>query len=156
MKTIEKATFAAGCFWNIQEEFDKLEGVIRTTAGYTGGSKEKPTYEEVSSGTTGHVEAVQVEYNPEKLTYNRLLDLFWSIHDPTKANKQGSGGSQYRSVIFYHSKKQQKAALESKKKIKKKYKKPIATEILPATEFYIAEEYHQQYNSKTDRKICGL
>jgi len=148
-KKMEVATFAAGCFWHVQEEFDGVEGVARTTAGYAGGTKRNPTYEEVSAGRTGHAESVRVEFDPSIVSYDRLLDAFWRMHDPTTLNRQGLDiGTQYRSVIFFHSKKQEEEAEESKEKMGKNYKKPIVTEVVPAGEFYPAEEYHQKYNMK--------
>ncbi len=151
----ELATFAAGCFWGIEETFRKIEGVLNTTVGYTGGTIKKPTYEQVCSGKTGHAEAILIEFNPSIVSFKQLLNTFWSIHDPTQHNRQGPDiGSQYRSAIFYHSDLQKKEAELSKQELQKKLKKPIATEILKATEFYKAEEYHQKYIMKTGRKIC--
>jgi peptide methionine sulfoxide reductase msrA/msrB len=148
-KKMEVAAFAAGCFWHVQEDFDKVKGVVRTTAGYAGGTKKNPTYEEVSSGRTGHAESVRVEFDPSAVSYKELLDAFWKMHDPTTKNRQGLDiGTQYRSVIFFYSKKQEGEARESKEKMGKNYKKPIVTEIVPAGEFYPAEEYHQKYNMK--------
>lgn len=150
MKT-EVATFAAGCFWHVQEGFDAVDGVVATTAGYAGGTKENPTYWEVHEGNTGHAESVRVEFDPSKVSYKELLDVFWRMHDPTTPNRQGPDvGAQYRSVIFFHSKKQEKEARESKDKLggSGKYKKPIVTEIVPAGEFYPAEEEHQKYYLK--------
>jgi peptide methionine sulfoxide reductase msrA/msrB len=148
-KKTEVATFAAGCFWHVQEEFDKVRGVVRTTAGYVGGTKKNPTYEEVSSGRTGHAESVRVEFDPSIVSYDKLLDAFWRMHDPTTKNRQGLDiGTQYRSVIFFHDKKQEKAAKESKERMGKNYKKQIVTEIVLAGEFYPAEEYHQKYNKR--------
>ncbi len=154
----EFATFAAGCFWQVEEEFRKVKGVITTSVGYTGGHAENPTYKNVCSDATGHAEAVHVEYNPKQVTYEQqLLDVFWSIHDPTQLNRQGPDiGSQYRSAIFYHNEKQKKAAIASKEKLEKsgKFNKPITTEIVPVNEFYKAEEYHQKYLEK--KKSGGL
>ena len=143
------ATFGAGCFWHVEEVFSKIPGVIKTEVGYTGGSKENPTYEQVSSGKTGHAEGIQIIYDPEKVNYEELLDVFWKIHDPTTLNRQGADiGTNYRSAIFYHSLLQKKAALKSKEEIEKKYDKPIFTEIKKAKMFYPAEEYHQKYFEK--------
>ena len=150
MKT-EKATFAAGCFWGVEDAFRKVKGVVNAKVGYTGGNTRNPTYEKVFTDETGHAEAVDVEYEPSKVSYEELLDVFWSIHDPTQLNKQGPDvGTQYRSAIFYHNEKQKKAAIASKEKLEKsgKYKKPIMTQIVPVSEFYKAEEYHQQYYEK--------
>ncbi|MBI2577190.1 peptide-methionine (S)-S-oxide reductase MsrA [Candidatus Woesearchaeota archaeon] len=159
MKT-EKATFACGCFWHVEAAFKKIKGVIETQAGYTGGSMNNPSYEDVCSDATGHAESVQVIFDPKIVPYDKLLDVFWSIHDPTQANRQGPDvGTQYRSAIFYHGEEQKKAAIESKKKLEKsgKYAKPIATEIAPAGTFYKAEEYHQDYFGKHPMKrfVCG-
>ena len=133
------ATFAAGCFWGVQREFDRLIGIIRTTAGYTGGHTKDPTYRQVCTGKTGHAEAVQVEYDPDIISYNMLLKRFFAIHDPTQKNRQGPDiGTQYRSAIFYHDEKQKELA---EKIIKPEY----TTEIKPASAFYPAEKYHQHY-----------
>lgn len=147
----EKATFGAGCFWGTEEAFRKINGVLSTSVGYAGGHTANPTYEDVCAGGTGHAEAVQVDYDPGRVTYDELLEIFWSSHDPTQKNRQGPDvGSQYRSVIFYHSPEQMEAAENSKKRadMSGRYGKPIVTEIVPAGEFYRAEEYHQQYFKK--------
>ena len=156
MKT-ETATFAAGCFWGVEEAFRKTKGVINTMVGYTGGKMKNPTYEGVCSDETGHAEAVQIEFYPKKVSYEKLLDIFWQNHDPTQLNRQGPDvGSQYRSAIFYHTEKQKKAALKSKEILDKsgKYSRPIATQILPAADFYKAEEYHQRYLEKKGLNVC--
>jgi peptide methionine sulfoxide reductase msrA/msrB len=148
---IKKATFAAGCFWCTEADFEKLPGVVKVVSGYTGGSKRNPAYEEVCSGTTGHVEAVQLYYDPTKITYEELLDYFWKHVDPTDQGGQfADRGSQYRSVIFYHDDEQKRSAEKSKAVLAKsrRFQKPIATEILPFIKFYEAEEYHQSYNKK--------
>ena len=148
---LEKATFAAGCFWCTEEAFDKLPGVVSTTSGYTGGQKPHPTYEEVSTGTTGHAEAVQVLYDPARLSYERLLEQFWLNHDPTVTNRQFcDAGSQYRPAIFYHSEEQRRLAEASKAKWEKDkpFRQPIVTPIVPAGEFWPAEDYHQDYYKK--------
>lgn len=148
---LQKATFAGGCFWCMQGPFDHLDGVISTKAGYTGGKKENPTYEEVSSGTTGHTEAVEIMYDPLKISYKELLNVFWRNIDPTTNNQQfADKGTQYRTTIFYHDDKQKQIAVQSKSELEKsgKFDKPIVTEILPATTFYPAEEYHQDYYKK--------
>jgi peptide methionine sulfoxide reductase msrA/msrB len=147
----ELATFAGGCFWCMEPPFEKVDGVIEVLAGYTGGHKDNPTYEEVSSGTTGHVEAIQVKYDPSKVTYTRLLDVFWHQIDPTDANGQFvDRGSQYRSVIFYHNDEQKRLAEQSKQAYEKsgRFDRPIVTEIVKATKFYRAEDYHQDYYKK--------
>ena len=160
MKT-EMATFACGCFWHVEAAFKKVKGVISTLVGYTGGTMANPTYEDVCSGATGHTEAVQVIFVTKIVPYEKLLELFWSIHDPTQANRQGPDvGTQYRSAIFYHGEKQKKAAIESKGKLEKsgKYPKPVATEIILAGAFYKAEEHHQDYFGKHPMKrfVCGV
>ena len=149
--TVEVATFAGGCFWGIQDKFDKVKGVLKTTAGYTGGTVKNPTYRLVCSHTTGHAEAVQVEFDPAIVTYQQLLDLFWKIHNPTQANGQGVDlGDNYRSAIFYHTPEQKAAAEASRNKLNSEgeYKGEIVTQIVPAQEFYAAEEYHQHYFKK--------
>lgn len=154
---MEKATFAAGCFWGVEAKFKKLNGVISTQVGYTGGHMENPTYEDVCSDLTGHAEAVEIEYNPEIISYNQLLDVFWTIHNPTTLNRQAFDvGSQYRSAIFYHNEEQKQLAETSKENLNKsgKFDKQIVTEITPATKFWKAEEYHQNYYEKTGRSGC--
>lgn len=148
---LETATFAAGCFWGVEETFAQTKGVVETEVGYTGGHTKTPTYENVCADTTGHAEAVQVIFDPEVVTYKELLNVFWNTHNPTQINSQGPDvGSQYRSAIFYHTPKQKEIAEGSKKKLEQsgKYTKPIATEIVEASEFYRAEEYHQKYYQK--------
>ena len=145
---LEKATFAGGCFWCMEHPFEKFEGVKDAISGYTGGHKENPTYNEVSSGTTGHLEAVQVSYDPSKVTYKELLDVFWRQVDPTDSHGQFvDRGEQYRSAIFYHSDQQKKLAEKSKEELNRsgRYEKPIVTEIIKASTFYKAEDYHQNY-----------
>jgi peptide-methionine (S)-S-oxide reductase len=145
------ATFAGGCFWCMEPPFDKVEGVLSTISGYTGGHKAKPTYEEVSSGTTGHAEALQVVYDPSKVSYEKLLDVFWHNVDPEAKDRQFCDvGDQYRSAIFYHDEEQRQKALASKKEIEAsgRLKSPVATRIVPASAFYRAEEYHQNYYLK--------
>ena len=152
---MEKTIFAAGCFWHVEAEFRKIKGVINTMVGYTGGKIKNPAYKAVCTGSTGHAEAVHVEFDSKKVSYEELLDVFWQIHDPTQLNRQGPDiGTQYRSAIFYYNEKQRKAAIASKEKIQKRLKKPIVTEIIPISEFYKAEEYHQQYFEKN--KIAGM
>lgn len=151
----QKALFAAGCFWGVEEFFRVTEGVIDTEAGYAGGNTERPTYEQVCSGKTGHAEAVHIVYDPTLVSYEALLKIFWENHDPTTKDRQGPDvGTQYRSVIFYYTSEQQDAARASLKMIQKKYKEPIVTEIVPATNFWPAEEYHQQYLAKRGIKVC--
>lgn len=145
----EKATFGAGCFWGIEAAFRKMEGVLEATSGYSGGRVKDPSYGDVCSGATGHAEVVEVEYDPEKVSYEELLETFWDEHDPTQVNRQGPDvGTQYRSVIFFHSPEQEAAARSSMQKAQARYKKPIATEITPVSEFYRAEDYHQRYFEK--------
>ena len=146
---IEKATFGAGCFWGVEAEFRKVDGVTDVAVGYSGGTSKDPTYKDVCSGATGHAEVVEVEYDPSKVSYEELLEVFWNNHDPTTPNRQGWDiGTQYRSAIFHHSPEQEAAARASKDKIQERFKKPIVTEITPASEFYRAEEYHQRYFEK--------
>ncbi|MCC6543663.1 MAG: peptide-methionine (S)-S-oxide reductase MsrA [Nitrospirae bacterium] len=148
---IEKATFAGGCFWCMEPPFEGIDGVLEVVTGYTGGHVKDPSYEEVCEGDTGHTEAVQITYDPSKITYDRLLDVFWRQIDPTDAGGQFvDRGTQYRTAIFYHSDEQKMAAEKSKAQLEKsgRYMKPVVTEILPSAEFYIAEEYHQDYYKK--------
>jgi peptide-methionine (S)-S-oxide reductase len=147
----EKAVFAGGCFWCMQPPFDKLPGVKSTSAGYTGGQQANPTYEQVSAGITGHCEAVEVVYDPAKISYERLLDVFWRNIDPTQKDGQFVDiGAQYRTAIFYQGEEQRKLALASKERLERSgvFKKPIVTEITPASVFYPAETYHQSYYKK--------
>jgi len=144
-----KATFAGGCFWCMEPPFDELEGVIATTAGYTGGNAKNPTYAQVSTGSTGHAEALQVIYDPKKITYEKLLEVFWHNIDPLTANGQFCDrGSQYRSAIFYHDANQKSAAEKSQKAVQARFKQPVETEIAAAAAFYAAEDYHQDYYKK--------
>lgn len=156
----EKATFAAGCFWGVEAAFREVKGVISTRVGYTGGRTEHPTYEEVSSGRTGHAEAVEVVFDADVVTYRELLDLFWSIHDPTQLNRQGPDyGTNYRSAIFYHSDEQKTLAEASRKNLADsgRYgRRQIVTEVTPATSFYAAEDYHQQFYEKQGKKSCRI
>lgn len=154
---MEQATFAAGCFWGIQYAFQQLNGVRSTEAGYTGGAAESPTYEEVCTGTTGHAEAVRVEYDPSQITYDDLLEVFWQIHDPTTLNRQGADvGHQYRSAIFFYSPEQQAAAESSKNVMSERFSDPIVTEIVPVSHFNRAEEYHQDYVKKHGEAACPI
>ena len=150
-KNLKTATFAGGCFWCVESDFEKIDGVVEAVSGYTGGQEPDPTYKEVSAGGTGHAEAVQVRYDPDKITYKELLDVFWRHVDPTDAGGQFvDRGSQYRPAIFYHDEEQKRIAEESKAELDKsgRFSKPIATEIVPLAEFYSAEEYHQDYYDK--------
>ena len=144
----EQATFAAGCFWCIEAAFLELRGVSKIVSGYTGGTVENPTYEQVCKGTTGHAEVIQIDYDPEIIGYERLLEVFWAVHDPTSLNRQGADvGTQYRSAIFYHNPQQRQQAEASKQKLEESgtYSQPIVTEIQPLDTFYPAEAYHQNY-----------
>jgi len=161
---LEKATFAGGCFWCMEHPFDALPGVLSVTAGYTGGQKKHPTYKEVSAGGTGHAEAVQIVYDPSRTAYAKLLDVYWRNIDPTAKDRQFCDvGNQYRAAIFYHTEEQQKESLQSKAALEKSkpFKEPVVTEIVPAGEFYPAEEYHQHYYKKNPiryryyRSGCG-
>lgn len=154
---MEKATFAAGCFWGVQSKFDEIKGVVKTTVGYTGGKTKNPTYEQVCTDKTGHAEAVEIIYNPKETSFDKLLETFWTIHDPTQKNRQGPDiGTQYRTAIFYHNQEQKKIAEESKNKKEKELGLKIQTEITPAKEFYQAEEYHQKYLKKQGRAGCKI
>ena len=153
----KKATFGAGCFWGVEAAFRQVDGVTKTEVGYEGGSLENPTYEDVCSHTTGHAEVVQVTYDPERVSYDELLEVFWGKHDPTQLNRQGLDvGDQYRSVVFVHDGEQRAAAERSKTELdaSRRYRKPIATVIEPAGTFYVAEDYHQQYLEKRGRSSC--
>lgn len=155
---MEKATFAAGCFWGVEEAYYDEAGIISTRVGYTGGSVENPTYKEVCTDTTGHAEAVEVTFDPQKISYEQLLKIFWNIHDPTQIDRQGPDiGSQYRSAIFYHSDNQRQQAEVSRESVDSsgRYHRSVATEILPASTFWQAEEYHQQYHRKNGGG-CGF
>jgi peptide-methionine (S)-S-oxide reductase len=159
MNMTEKATFAAGCFWGVEELFRQTPGVVSTRVGYTGGEKSKPTYQDVCSDTTGHAEAVEVEYDPALVSYDTLLKIFWENHDPTTPNRQGPDfGSQYRSAIFYHTDAQRAAAQSSKESLEKarRFRRPIVTQITPTVEFWPAEDYHQQYLAKRGQSHCHI
>lgn len=156
---IEKATFGAGCFWGIESTFRQVKGVTSTAVGYLGGTFKNPTYEDVCTGETGHAEVVQVEYDPELVSYNDLLAIFWKNHNPTTLNRQGPDvGTQYRSAVFYHNEAQRQAAEASKESLGRSgvFSRPIVTEITPATEFYRAEDYHQQYLEKRGKTSCRI
>jgi peptide-methionine (S)-S-oxide reductase len=154
---LQKATFAAGCFWGVEEAFTKIKGVKSTRVGYIGGNLPSPTYEDVCTDRTGHAEALQVKYDPKEISYEELLDLFWSIHNPTTKNRQGPDiGSQYRSIIFYHTPEQESIAKKSKQELydSNKFQNKIVTEIVPASTFYPAEDYHQKYYQKIGGGSC--
>ena len=156
---MEKATFAAGCFWGIEARFREVEGVVETAVGYTGGKLDNATYHDVCSGTTGHAEAVQVTFDPMRVSYEELLDIFWGIHDPTTPNRQGPDvGEQYRSAIFFHSPEQERVARESKARLDASghFKRPIVTQIVPAVQFWPAEEYHQRHLEKRGLAVCHI
>ena len=156
---MEKATFGAGCFWGVEAAFQEIEGVTSTAVGYSGGTLANPTYQDVCSGRTGHAEVVQVEYDPAKVSYDRLLDVFWDNHDPTTVNRQGPDvGEQYRSAIFFHTPEQEAAARASKARLEQsgRFRRPIVTEITPASEFWRAEEYHQRYLEKRGLAHCTI
>ncbi|MCH7568789.1 MAG: peptide-methionine (S)-S-oxide reductase MsrA [Nanoarchaeota archaeon] len=154
----QKATFAMGCFWGPELLFDNAPGVLETTVGFMGGDEKKfpnPSYKQVCYRKTGYAEVTQIIFNPKKITYKELLDIFWKNHNPTSKNRQGFDfGTQYRSAIFYHTEKQKKAAIESKKEKQREFKKPIQTEIKKAATFFKAEEYHQKYLEKKGQKVC--
>ena len=146
---MEKASFAAGCFWQVEETFRRVPGVVSTQVGYTGGETPNPTYRDVCSGSTGHAETLEIEFDPAQVSYDQLLDVFWQVHDPTQLNLQGPDvGTQYRSAIFVHSPEQEAAAHASKQAVQARSRKEIVTEIVPATQFHRAEEYHQRYMEK--------
>ncbi|NUL81360.1 MAG: peptide-methionine (S)-S-oxide reductase MsrA [Armatimonadetes bacterium] len=153
----EIATFAAGCFWGVEHAFRQIEGVVDAACGYTGGHTDNPSYREVCSGATGHAEAVKVEFDPEVVSYDDLLNAFWQIHDPTQVNRQGADvGTQYRSAIFYHSDQQRGLAEASKERWAEKFSRPIVTQIVEASEFWPAEEYHQRYFEKNGVTGCHV
>lgn len=156
---IKKATFAAGCFWGVESTFQKIRGVLETEVGYMGGHTESPSYREVCTDRTGHAEVVQVTFDDQKVTYDKLLDFFWKAHDPTQKNRQGPDvGTQYRSAIFYHDDEQRILAEESKARLEesKKYPRPIATNLEKAGTFWRAEEYHQMYLKKKGLDSCHI
>jgi peptide-methionine (S)-S-oxide reductase len=155
----EKATFGAGCFWGVEETFRNLKGVVSTAVGYSGGTKDNPTYEDVCTDKTGHAEVVEVEFDPSQISYDQLLDVFWSNHNPTTLNRQGpDAGTQYRSAIFFHSPAQKDAAAASKGKIDRsgRFNRPIVTQIEPVKTFWRAEEYHQRYLAKRGQTHCAV
>ncbi len=159
MAHTEKATFAAGCFWGVEAEFRQIPGVVSTSVGYTGGHTENPTYKQVCTDRTGHAEAVEVVYDPSRVSYQQLLKVFWENHDPTTLNRQGPDiGSQYRSAVFYHTPEQQAAAEASKEELERsgRYRRSIVTQIVAAPGYYPAEDYHQQYLEKRGLATCRI
>ncbi|MDI6841625.1 MAG: peptide-methionine (S)-S-oxide reductase MsrA [Methanothermobacter wolfeii] len=159
MGKLRKATFGAGCFWGVEDAFRRIDGVVSTRVGYMGGHMEDPSYEDVCTGLTGHAEVVEVTFDPDIVSYSDLLDVFWSIHDPTSLNRQGPDvGEQYRSVIFYHDEEQRRLALRSRDEVGRagRFSREIVTAIEPAGTFYEAEEYHQQYLEKNPRRRCYI
>jgi peptide-methionine (S)-S-oxide reductase len=157
MAELEKATFGAGCFWGVEVAFRQVPGVVDATAGYLGGTFPNPTYEDVCTGRTGHAEVVEVQYDPSRVSYDDLLNVFWSSHDPTTLNRQGPDrGTQYRSAIFYHNEAQRAAAIASKDRWTGRFPNPIVTEITPTSTFYRAEEYHQRYLEKRGLANCHV
>jgi peptide-methionine (S)-S-oxide reductase len=153
----EQATFAAGCFWQVEIEFANTPGVLSTEVGYTGGKTERPSYEQVCSGTTGHAEAVQLGFDPGQVSYDELLEVFFSLHDPTQLNRQGPDiGHQYRSAIFFHSPEQERAAIDAKERAQTENRSPVVTEIVPAETFWPAEDYHQRYLEKRGLATCRV
>jgi peptide-methionine (S)-S-oxide reductase len=160
-ENIDTATFGTGCFWCTEALFEQLDGVVKVTSGYSGGQVPNPTYKQVCTGETGHAECVQIQYEPNKISFDELLEVFWQVHDPTTLNRQGADvGTQYRSVIFYHNNEQKQKAEHYKAELDKSeaFKNPIVTEIAPATTFYAAEDYHQEYyeNNKNSNPYCAI
>jgi len=152
-----KATFGAGCFWGVEAAFRRLDGVTGTAVGYAGGSVDDPTYEQVCSDRTGHAEVVEVTYDPERVSYDELLEVFWNEHDPTQLNRQGPDvGSQYRSVVFVHDEEQRRAAEASRERVQTRLSKPVVTQIEDAPPFWEAEDYHQQYLEKRGLATCNV
>ena len=153
----ETATFAAGCFWQVEVEFRNTDGVKDAVVGYVGGSTERPSYEDVCTGRTGHAEAVEVTFDPDEISYDQLLDVFWGLHDPTQVNRQGPDvGTQYRSAIFFHNPRQEEEAIASAEREQEKHRRRIATEIVPAGTFWPAEDYHQRYLEKRGLATCKI
>lgn len=156
---LQKATFGAGCFWGVEDTFRQIKGVVSATSGYEGGTSLNPSYRDVCTDRTGHAEAVEVDYDPSQVSYDDLLNVFWRVHNPTTLNRQGPDiGTQYRSVIFFHTPEQEAAAIASKEREQNsgKHKRPVVTQIVPASQFYCAEEYHQRYLEKHGRSHCSL
>jgi peptide-methionine (S)-S-oxide reductase len=157
--TLQKATFGAGCFWGVEAAFRQIKGVVSTSVGYSGGSYQNPSYRDVCTGSTGHAEVVEVVYDPARVSYDDLLKVFWENHDPTQLNRQGPDwGHQYRSAIFFNTPEQQAVAIASKEQLEKsgRYRRPIVTEITPASQYYKAEDYHQQYLEKRGLSTCRI
>jgi peptide-methionine (S)-S-oxide reductase len=157
--TMETATFGAGCFWGVEAAFRQVAGVVSTAVGYAGGSMDHPTYQDVCTDRTGHAEVVAVQYDPARVAYEQLLDVFWNSHDPTTKNRQGPDvGTQYRSVIFFHTPQQRAAAIASRETLERsgRFSRPIVTEIVPASPFWRAEQYHQQYLEKRGLSSCHI
>ena len=153
----EEATFAAGCFWQVEIDFANTPGVLSTMVGYTGGSTDSPSYEEVCTGRTGHAEAVQIAFDPDQVSYDELLDKFFALHDPTQLNRQGPDvGDQYRSAVCFHSPEQERAAIAAKERAATEHRNPVVTEIVPAQEFWLAEDYHQRYLVKRGSASCRV
>ena len=153
----EEATFAAGCFWQVEIDFANTPGVLTTMVGYTGGSTESPSYEEVCAGNTGHAEAVHLTFDPDQVSYEELLDVFFGLHDPTQVNRQGPDvGSQYRSAILFHSPEQEREAIAAKERVQTENRTPVVTEIVPAGPFWRAEDYHQRYLEKRGMATCPV
>jgi peptide-methionine (S)-S-oxide reductase len=156
-RMLEKATLAAGCFWQVEVEFRNTDGVKDAVVGYMGGELENPSYEQVCSDSTGHAEVCQVTFDPDEVSYGELLDVFWGLHDPTQVNRQGPDvGSQYRSAIFFHTPEQEQEAIASREREQANHGKPIATEITPARQFWPAEDYHQRYLEKRGLATCKI
>lgn len=156
---IAKATFGAGCFWGVEETFRQLPGVVDAAVGYEGGTLKNPSYRDVCTDRTGHAEVVEVDYDPERVSYDELLNVFWNNHNPTTLNRQGPDiGTQYRSVVFYHTPEQQATAVASKERLEHegRFKRPIVTQVVPASTFYRAEEYHQRYLEKHGLSHCHI
>lgn len=156
---IAKATFGAGCFWGVEETFRQLPGVVDAAVGYEGGTLKNPSYRDVCTDRTGHAEVVEVDYDPERVSYDELLNVFWDNHNPTTLNRQGPDvGTQYRSVVFYHTPEQQATAVASKERLERegRFKRPIVTQVVPASTFYRAEEYHQRYLEKHGLSHCHI
>ena len=157
METLEKATFGAGCFWGVEETFRRLAGVKSTQVGYAGGTLDHPTYEDVCTDRTGHAEVAEVTFDPQVISFHDLLEVFWNNHNPTTRNRQGPDfGTQYRSAIFFHSPRQEEEAKASREAAQSRFSRPIVTEIVPATPFWRAEEYHQQYLEKRGQAHCHI
>jgi peptide-methionine (S)-S-oxide reductase len=156
LEDLERATLGAGCFWGVEASFREVEGVVKTTVGFTGGHIEDPSYEDVCTDTTGHAEAVEVWFDPKVISYGELLDTFWTVHDPTTPDRQGwDFGRQYRSSIFFHDADQEREAAASHDRRQAELHRPIVTEIVPATAFYPAEDYHQRYYEKNGGAVCA-